>query len=81
MPGEDSGLNGMGIYDTHENTLALSVSVGGDTMNNLEFQEMDYEISWTGWKLTLTYDGESAIYVPDAVIRDAEKGMLQVAAV
>lgn len=35
VPGEDSGLNGMGIYDTHENTLALSVSVGGDTTNNL----------------------------------------------
>ena len=35
-----------------------------DTVDVLEIQELDYEFSWTGCELTLSYEGASATYVP-----------------
>ena len=35
-----------------------------DTVNVLDIQELDYEFSWTGCELTLSYEGASAVYVP-----------------
>ena len=35
-----------------------------DTVDVLDIRELDYEFSWTGCELTLSYEGVSAVYVP-----------------
>ena len=35
-----------------------------DSVDVLDIQEFDYEFSWTGCELTLSYEGASAVYVP-----------------
>lgn len=62
-PGDNNGLVWNGIYDTSGDTLAIGLLQQG-TGSELEFKELDYQISWTGYKLTLTRDGESVVYVP-----------------
>lgn len=52
----------VGFYDSQEEDSAAKV------------QEMDYLISWNGWKLTLSYGEESVTYVPYVTVRDAETG-------
>lgn len=53
-----------GVFDTHEDTLALGFPVSKESESVLNIEEIHYAISWTGWKLTLTYGEYSRTYVP-----------------
>ena len=77
-PGDNNGLVWNGIYDTSGDTLAIGLLQQG-TGSELEFKEMDYQISWTGYKLTLTRDGESVVYVPLDVVTNPDNGYNTVA--
>lgn len=43
-----------------------------DDLDATDIYEIDYTFSWAGTELTLSYMGESAVYVPRAVIDDTE---------
>lgn len=77
-PGDNNGLVWNAVYDTSGDTLAIGLLQQG-TGSELEFKEMDYQISWTGYKLTLTRDGESVVYVPLDVVTNPDNGYNTVA--
>ncbi len=53
-------------YKISGNTLALGLlSTSSDESNEFDITEIDYEISFTGYQLTLTYGDESVTYVPE----------------
>ena len=63
------------VWDAGEYNIAYGVS--GDTLaigllsssdedaDNSNIQEIDYKISFTGWKLTLSYGEKSVTYIPE----------------
>lgn len=63
------------VYTISDNTLAVglldaSCDTSGSIEKSLEescIVEIDYELSWNGCELSLTYDGETAIYVPENI--------------
>ena len=61
-------------YGVSGSTLAFGFYDAGDDDDAILAQEMDYQMDWTGWKLTLTRDGESITYVPTSSIVNAESG-------
>lgn len=73
-PEHENGLIWNALYDTSGDTLAVGLLQFGDTGTEIEFVEMDYQISWTGYKLTLTRDGESVVYVPLHTVTNSRDG-------
>lgn len=77
---EDSEVFLYGIYDTSESKLAVGIfnACGGLTsasdIETTEITEINYDISWTGYRLTLSYGDWQATYVPSdmekIVVRD-----------
>lgn len=61
-----------GVFDTHEDTLALGFIGEEESGNVVNVVETHYKISWTGWKLTLTYGDYSMTYVPSNFGADRE---------
>lgn len=53
-----------GYFDTHENTIAMGFEVALESETVSRMQEIHYTISWTGYRLTLTYGEYSMTYVP-----------------
>lgn len=75
--GDTMGMMANVFYDTSGDTLGIGFPrVISET--EAEITEVDYKISWTGWKLTLTSGEESVTYVPYVTIRDEEEGIVTV---
>lgn len=51
----------------------LGFEVENGEENETPVYEVDYQVSWTGKELTLTYDGEEAVYVPYCVEFNTEE--------
>ena len=52
-------------YGMSGNTLAIGlISSSENEPEEFDIQEIDYEIEFTGWKLTLTYGDNSVTYIP-----------------
>lgn len=57
-------------YAIHENLLAIGVTEEGaydDELSETSIVEIDYEMSLKGYELELTYNGETAVYVPEQI--------------
>ena len=53
-------------YGVSGDTLAIGLlSSSDEDADNSNIQEIDYKISFTGWKLTLSYDDKSVTYIPE----------------
>ena len=53
------------IYGISEDTLAIGLISSKDSMpDGFNIEEIDYYISFSGWKLTLSYEDESVTYIP-----------------
>lgn len=65
--------NILAIGVTDEETLGTLGALGWTPPDAEETNiiEIDYEISWTGYELTLTYNGDSAVYVPYCIENNA----------
>lgn len=61
------------LYDISKNTLAIGITELGMSLleddefpKELEVIEMDYKISWKGYKLTLKYGEDAVTYIPSS---------------
>ncbi len=70
----DNSFTAILPYYIDGNTLAVGFYDSSGDDDAVLVQELDYLMEWTGWKLTLTYDGESVTYVPRNVIADEKNG-------
>lgn len=68
------------VFDTHENVLALGrfsdmllyeegaiTDIEGNSIEEIEVTEFEYEIEWTGWNLTLKNRNQSITYRPSDI--------------
>lgn len=60
------------LYKVSGDTLAFGFYEKDGTDALVKVQEVDYQIKWTGWDLTLTYNGVSCTYIPLDIISDGE---------
>lgn len=66
----ETGYGDKIAYSIHGNTFAIGVTGEGtdESSTELDIVEIDYEMSLKGYELELTYNGETAVYVPERII-------------